>query len=755
MTTTTATNGATKALVPAYIQEAVDEWGEAKVKLLNDGICKGLTIDEMGLFLQVCRAKKLDPFSKQIYAVKRMDRKLGREVMTIQTGIDGFRALAERSGKYAGQGGPWWCGKDGVWRDVWLDDALPLAAKVEVRRHDFTAPLFAVARWAEYAQKFADGNPMGLWKTFPTVMLAKCFDEQTEVLTTEGFRSFADVGDAQVLQVGASGLEPVDARPFSQDYAGTMVALESDDLNFCVTPNHDMVTTSGKIEAGEMYERARARPRFWIPRTVKGSRPDADTDDVAIQLAAIFLADGWVSSGSSWSVAVSRPYKVETLDEIGGWISRNNMATAGDVAVGASGREVRTLHDKTRYLFSLDRLAGLVDENKRIVVDQVLRLSRRQARIFVDTLLTFDGADNGNGTRRLFTSRPDIVDAFEVAAVASGLSVNVAKQRTSDLSDRPNHMITVSERDEIPVVRWGRDHHGVDHGAQREHTGLTRTPNESGRVWCVTVPSGVIVVRRHGFSMLCGNCAEAVALRRAFPEQLSGIYAPEEIGTEDTVEQIKAQLAALEEQEPKTKKAPVAKALTPAIVDAEIVPPRPVPEPVKAAPEVATAVPSSPAGAPASTSPASPEPAPASSPSAPAASSASASTAEAKASAPSATSPVTTATPEKPQQGPTTAPPASTAAKAPATTEVKPATSGGASATKVVLAYADALDTCTTLDQVDRTESSWGEKIQALTRGRDTAAAYAKTTRERLGGEKVADAETAMVKKLQAMRGNK
>src|SRR4030095_10667758 len=63
--------------------------------------------------------------------------------------------------------------------------------------------------------------------------------------------------------------------------------------------------------------------------------------------------------------------------------------------------------------------------------------------------------------------------------------------------------------------------------------GLVVEDNPSGLVWCVTVPSGKIVVRRNGFSMVCGNCAEALALRKAFPEELSGLYANEEMGQAD------------------------------------------------------------------------------------------------------------------------------------------------------------------------------------------------------------------------------
>ena len=156
--------------VPSVLKFTPDQ-----VELIKRTICAGASDDELALFLQVCKHKQLDPFNKEIHAVMRSSKKDGQwiKTMTIQTGIDGYRVMAERTGLYEGTTPPQWCGEDGQWVDVWLKDGPPAAARIGIYRKGWRDAIYRVARYKSYVQ-LKDGKPNHMWAKMPDGQLAKC-----------------------------------------------------------------------------------------------------------------------------------------------------------------------------------------------------------------------------------------------------------------------------------------------------------------------------------------------------------------------------------------------------------------------------------------------------------------------------------------------------------------------------------------------------------------------------------------------------
>ena len=148
---------------------------EENKRVLKNLICRDLTDAEFEVFGMTCERAKLDPFAKQIYAIKRNQSKkdengkwVTEKVMTIQTSIDGLRLIADRTGCYApGPSAKYEYDKNGcLFRAV---------AYVKKFTRDGTWHLVeGEAFWIEYCPVTKEGAPTGQWAKMPHVMLAKC-----------------------------------------------------------------------------------------------------------------------------------------------------------------------------------------------------------------------------------------------------------------------------------------------------------------------------------------------------------------------------------------------------------------------------------------------------------------------------------------------------------------------------------------------------------------------------------------------------
>jgi phage recombination protein Bet len=152
---------------------------------------------DLAVFLHYAQRTGLDPFARQLYMIERGGK------FTIQSSIDGLRIVAQRSGEYAGQVGPYWCGEDGIWTDIWLEKTPPLAAKVGVLRKGFVEPLWAVAKFDGYNAN----SP--IWKKMPDLMIAKC--AEALALRKAFPNDLSGIYTAEEMEQAGSPIAPVSA----------------------------------------------------------------------------------------------------------------------------------------------------------------------------------------------------------------------------------------------------------------------------------------------------------------------------------------------------------------------------------------------------------------------------------------------------------------------------------------------------------------------------------------------------------------
>jgi phage recombination protein Bet len=195
-------------------------WTPEQTQLISTTIAPGCSNDELRLFAYACQRTGLDPFSRQIYAIKRAGK------LTIQVSIDGLRSISERTGQLDGSQS-YWCGPDGVWVDAWLDSKPPAAAKTIIYRKGCAHPFSATARFADF------NAGQGLWSKMPSVMIAKCseaqalrrafpadlsgvystdeMDQAVEPVTVTAAPALPAKGDAKIFQAGKVAIAKADS----------------------------------------------------------------------------------------------------------------------------------------------------------------------------------------------------------------------------------------------------------------------------------------------------------------------------------------------------------------------------------------------------------------------------------------------------------------------------------------------------------------------------------------------------------------
>ena len=372
-----------------------------------------------------------------------------------------------------------------------------------------------------------------------------CFDEQTEVLTDEGWKSFADLHRAELIltlnpQNGKAEFQrPVAHQEF--DYDGFMFGFESSSLSFLLTPDHRQWAKTRGSQGYRFYGTWQIANKTFLVKTAsegwQGTIPssieisgfdfsqrlsnqtgddygtrtssvsaiklDNQEEIRALALLCVYYAtEGSLSKGEGEGIVIYGDH-VDEVEKIA-----KTLGLKTHVYVDRRNGCPRVIvHGGKRISRFFEEECGKGAQNKKLPV-WVLNLPSDWLEEIWDVLVKTDGhAQKSSGTEYLITTSKTLADQAQEILCKIGRGSRIRKNRTVE-----GRLQTYS------VCRKTRNQTYVNRRSKIEGR------HYKGRVYCVSTENGIVFVRRNGKPHFSGNCYMSFGPRRTTNENAAAYF---------------------------------------------------------------------------------------------------------------------------------------------------------------------------------------------------------------------------------------
>lgn len=312
-----------------------------------------------------------------------------------------------------------------------------------------------------------------------------CFSGDTEILTPSGWVRFDALNPQSMVAQwtppsilgGKGGISFVHSTASVElDYAGDLVSLQNEHTDLLVTPDHRCLLRNRKNNHTYVYpacEYPEDKQQIHAGIYVGGTE---HIDPNFIILVCATQADGCLSNGSGIAFTFSKYRKVErlvtALEQLK--VPYSNIFRAGQHHVYAKTSDV------------VDRVYALLGNPKRLG-PWILQWDRQSLKAFADELTFWDGVHKARTNyASIFQEN---VDWAQIAYTLTGDRAAIGTYAYSYDASKCIRMVGVARRDYSLTTNIKK----------------SKVPY-SGKVYCVSVPSSYIVVRRNGKVCVTGNC---------------------------------------------------------------------------------------------------------------------------------------------------------------------------------------------------------------------------------------------------------
>lgn len=348
-----------------------------------------------------------------------------------------------------------------------------------------------------------------------------CYSKDTEVLTKKGWKFWPDVvSDDQLLAVdpdtGTSWFEtPTDLQKVKFEEGDLMYQAKGTYIDLLVTKDHRMITSSRTSDksgkgywkpwevrtAESCYKKA---VRYMLStclldseRSLPKDFPENSDVIAAFKLAGFFFGDGVRSSNKEpgcLRFRLRRTRKTAYLYSLGFPIEEK----IGD-----------------RYTIRDKKLAKWIHKNfsnskGKTIPDWLMTLPINAIAAFWDGLKNSDGTRVKENSWAYDSTELESLEKIQAAAHLNGFTANLTLNNKNEGIGHENHKpcwrLHISDRQ---TYRFEPTHKGRTPKASEAFVSY------SGYVYCATVSTGALLVRRNGSVVVCGNCIEQMGITLA------------------------------------------------------------------------------------------------------------------------------------------------------------------------------------------------------------------------------------------------
>ncbi len=317
---------------------------------------------------------------------------------------------------------------------------------------------------------------------FDFIVCDECFRGDTEILTNSGYKQFKDLTESDlVAQFTQDGkiefVKPL--RLIKRRHIGEICKLHLGRERYCyLTPNHNMVYRTPWIEGWRMktVKELKSYNSVSIPVSGKGTGDDSPLTPLERLLIAV-QADGALQRHqlhkSVYSIAVKKERKKERLK----WI----LSQLSDWT------QIDNLRNYDRYLLNLP-----IGDYKLLSNSFDINMGYNRANAFIEEVINWDGYTQNSSNNFIYYSSKIKENADFVAAVAIQAGYKVLNSTEEDSRSETHNTIYrvfMKKTEDVSTQPMTKEYLPYDDD-----------------VYCVEVPTHMIVVRSEGYSFIAGNC---------------------------------------------------------------------------------------------------------------------------------------------------------------------------------------------------------------------------------------------------------